>query len=169
MSPTSASRAFRFLAVLSALLFFALASVWLLAPATVLGNWGTSFDGNSVTGAAGSAARVGVGCRPGQCRHRFGNCFWKWGCRRRFRLSHGQRTSGCGWRRLGGRARLRGRRTPRHQYCVQHTYQSAMQPRLRQARCPLISCPACLSKRTCHQVALSEIRLTMQNASEKSL
>lgn len=45
----NASRAFRYLATVSALLFFALAAIWLFAPAMLLANWGVVFDGG-VTG-----------------------------------------------------------------------------------------------------------------------
>ncbi|KQR10727.1 MULTISPECIES: hypothetical protein [Xanthomonas] len=48
MSAPTASRAFRYLATLSALLFFALGAVWLLAPATMLANWGVAFDSNAL-------------------------------------------------------------------------------------------------------------------------
>ncbi|KPX23591.1 Uncharacterized protein ALO71_02936 [Pseudomonas amygdali pv. dendropanacis] len=44
-APTTSSRAFRYLATLSALLFFALAAIWLLSPATLLANWGVAFEG----------------------------------------------------------------------------------------------------------------------------
>jgi hypothetical protein len=56
MSAPTATRAFRYLATLSALLFFALAAVWLFAPATMLANWGIAFDGNSVTSLVGRRA-----------------------------------------------------------------------------------------------------------------
>ncbi|MBG3852501.1 hypothetical protein ABQZ69_18390 [Xanthomonas sp. WHRI 8391] len=48
MSTPTASRAFRFLATLSALLLFALGAAWLLAPATMLANWGVAFDSNAL-------------------------------------------------------------------------------------------------------------------------
>jgi hypothetical protein len=51
----NASRAFRYLASFSALLFFTLAIIWLLAPATLLGNWGVVFDG-ATTGLVGRRA-----------------------------------------------------------------------------------------------------------------
>ncbi|MCM2463772.1 hypothetical protein HGO40_25450 [Pseudomonas sp. CG7] len=51
----NASRAFRYLATVSALLFFALAIIWLLTPATLLANWGVVFDGG-VTGLVGRRA-----------------------------------------------------------------------------------------------------------------
>lgn len=51
----NASRAFRYLATFSALLFFALAAIWLFAPATLLANWGVVFDGG-VTGLVGRRA-----------------------------------------------------------------------------------------------------------------
>lgn len=42
MSAPTASRAFRYLATLSALSFFALGAAWLLAPAAMLANWGVA-------------------------------------------------------------------------------------------------------------------------------
>lgn len=45
---SNASRAFRYLAIFSALLFFALAAIWLLAPGTLLANWGVVFDGGAM-------------------------------------------------------------------------------------------------------------------------
>ncbi|WOB49676.1 hypothetical protein NYR97_21270 [Xanthomonas hydrangeae] len=48
MSTPTASRAFRSLATLSALLFFALGAAWLLVPATMLANWGVAFDSNAL-------------------------------------------------------------------------------------------------------------------------
>ncbi|ALQ03920.1 hypothetical protein [Pseudomonas brassicacearum] len=50
-----ASRAFRYLATFSALLFFVLAAIWLFAPAALLANWGVVFDGG-VTGLVGRRA-----------------------------------------------------------------------------------------------------------------
>lgn len=52
---SNASRAFRYLAIFSALLFFALAAIWLLAPGTLLAHWGVVFDGG-VTGLVGRRA-----------------------------------------------------------------------------------------------------------------
>lgn len=60
---SNASRAFRYLASFSALLFFALAAIWLFAPATLLANWGVIFDGGT-TGLVGRRAAplyVGIG------------------------------------------------------------------------------------------------------------
>lgn len=51
----NASRTFRYLATFSALLFFALAVIWLFAPATLLANWGVVFDGG-ITGLVGRRA-----------------------------------------------------------------------------------------------------------------
>ena len=45
---------FRHLAILSSMLCFTLAIMWLLAPTTMLANWGVSFDG--ATGVAGRRA-----------------------------------------------------------------------------------------------------------------
>ncbi|MBA0173186.1 hypothetical protein WBW39_09515 [Pectobacterium versatile] len=45
MSIHTASRSFRYLSILSALLFFALAAIWLFTPATLLANWGVAFGG----------------------------------------------------------------------------------------------------------------------------
>ncbi|BBP59506.1 hypothetical protein [Pseudomonas sp. St316] len=44
---SNASRAFRYLATFSALLFFVLAAIWLFAPAALLANWGVVFDGGT--------------------------------------------------------------------------------------------------------------------------
>ncbi|WP_214510284.1 hypothetical protein [Pseudomonas brassicacearum] len=52
---SNASRAFRYLATFSALLFFVLAAIWLFAPAALLANWGVVFDGG-VTGLVGRRA-----------------------------------------------------------------------------------------------------------------
>jgi hypothetical protein len=49
------SRAFRYLAIFSALLFLVLAVIWLFAPATLLANWGVAFDGG-VAGLVGRRA-----------------------------------------------------------------------------------------------------------------
>ncbi|CAD0341301.1 hypothetical protein ABQZ99_012280 [Xanthomonas hortorum pv. vitians] len=48
MSTPTASRAFLSLATLSALLLFALGAAWLLAPATMLANWGVAFDSDAL-------------------------------------------------------------------------------------------------------------------------
>ncbi|HCE5827410.1 TPA: hypothetical protein NHK69_003915 [Pseudomonas aeruginosa] len=55
MSRIPASRAFRYLATLSAGLFFVLAATWLFAPATLLAGWGVPFDSES-TGIVGRRA-----------------------------------------------------------------------------------------------------------------
>ncbi|SDB20444.1 hypothetical protein SAMN03159382_01777 [Pseudomonas sp. NFACC23-1] len=51
----NASRAFRYLTIFSALLFFVLAAIWLFAPAALLANWGVVFDGG-VSGLVGRRA-----------------------------------------------------------------------------------------------------------------
>lgn len=48
MIATPASRAFRYLATLSALLFFSLATTWLFTPSTLLDGWGVPFDSQSI-------------------------------------------------------------------------------------------------------------------------